>query len=162
MVNATILKHKLRMLIHKWGIPISHAGLWILGLLVTTDYLGKLKDYFTEEEIYAVSIGTVVVIFFLEIVLTFVDVVIEKKITVLNVNFLKFVALLVTAMVILVVLMFLGCHFLPNDLEAGRVYIRWLIIVSAFTKGMQVWLQNNWSEYVVDVANREPIMNYSN
>lgn len=150
-----------RILIHKWGIPISHVGLWIIGLLVTTDYYGILKENFSEEEIYAVSIGTVVVIFFLEIVLSFVDVVIEKKISVLNVTFLKYVALLVTTIVVVVVLMFLGCHFLPSNPDVGRGFVRWLIIISALTKGMQVWLQNNWGEYVVDVANREPVLNYS-
>lgn len=145
---------------HKWGIPILHVILWTVGLIITTDFLGIVKTYFSEKE-FAVSVGAVIVIFLFEIVLTFVDVVQEKKTEVLDINFCYYVAFLVATIIISVVVLFLGCHFLPSDKEIGMSFIGIMIFVTAFTKGMETWLQNNWSVYFVDVASKNTILHYS-
>ena len=149
---------------HRWGMPILHACLWVIGLLVTTDIWNVLGTYFPKEsEQYAVSIGAVVVIFFLEIVLTFIDCAIEKENLSLNITFCKFVALLITTLVAIVVFMFLGCNFLSRtEMQIpGKIMIAIVILISAFTKGMEMWLQNNWDKYTVDDVNKMPELTFS-
>lgn len=138
---------------HKWGIPIAHALLWTIGIFVTTDLLEIQSKLFTPDEKLAVSLGTVIVIFFGEIVFSFLDVVLEQKIQLLNVTFCRYIALLFAISATIVVLMFFGCHFLfePDTRITGKVLIAVLIFVSAFAKGMEIWLQNNWERYSVDV-----------
>lgn len=149
---------------HRWGIPILHACLWVVGLLVTTDIWNFLGTCFPKEsEQYAVSIGTVIVIFFLEIVLTFIDCAIEKENLSLNMTFCKFVALLIATLVSIVVFMFLGCNFLsrPEMQSPGKILIVIVILISAFTKGMEMWLQSNWDKYTVDDVNKMPELTFS-
>ncbi len=157
-------KSDAKIWLHKWGIPISHACLWMVGLLVTTDFLNVLKQLFSNNsEQYAISLGVVIVIFFGEIILTFVDCAIEKEDLLLNMTFCRFIALFITTIVAVVVFMFLGCHFLSNaDIQyIGKCFIGMVILVSSFTKGMEIWLQNNWDKYTIDSPKRVPELNFS-
>jgi len=150
--------------LHRWGIPISHACLWAVGLLVTTDLWGVLKHFFpNSSDQYAISLGVVIVIFFNEIILTFIDCAIEKENLLLNMTFCKFIALLIATIVTIVVFIFLGCHFISDvDMQCfGKILIGIVLFISSFTKGMEVWLQNNWDEYTVDNTKRMPELNFS-
>lgn len=149
---------------HKWGIPIAHTLLWIIGMFVTTDVLGVLKQCFPADSVFlAVSLGTVIVIFFGEIIFTFLDVVLEQKIKIINITFFYYLALLIAVVVVTVVLMFLGCYYYAADESKilGQCLIGMLIIVSAFAKGMEIWLQNNWDKYMIDVPSRVPQLSYT-
>lgn len=150
--------------LHKWGIPISHAILWIIGLFITTDFGGVLKLIFPSSSAqYAISLGAVIVIFFLEIILTFIDCAIEKENSFLNMTFCKFIALLIATIVAIVVFMFLGCYFI-TDVKTqgfGNLLIGFVILVSATTKGMEIWLQNNWDKYTLDNTKKLPELNFS-
>ncbi|MBR5215700.1 MAG: hypothetical protein IKV80_05700 [Bacteroidales bacterium] len=148
---------------HKWGIPIAHACLWIIGMFVTTDFLGIVDNWFPDEyKKIAFSLGTVIVIFFGEIIFTFIDVVAEQKIKILNIRFCYYVSLLIATIIVVVLLMFLGCHFQSsgNTKLLGDIVIGLLILVSTFTKGMEVWLQNNWDRFTIDIPLRTPILNF--
>lgn len=148
--------------LHKWGVPICHACLWMLGLLFTTDFWGVVGRFFPSDyEQYVISLGTVVVIFFGEIILTFIDCAIEKETSLLSMSFCKFIALFITTIVAVVVFMFLGCHFLSDtDMQClGKYLIGVVILISSFTKGMEIWLQNNWDEYM---PNHNPNPNPTN
>lgn len=150
--------------LHKWGIPILHANLWIMGLLITTDLGGVLKQIFPSINVqYAISLGAVIVIFLGEIILTFIDCAIEKEDSSLNMTFCKFIALLISTIVAIVVFMFLGCYFLAdaNMQSWGNFLIGVVIIISATTKGMEVWLQNNWDKYTLDNAKDLPELTFS-
>lgn len=144
---------------HRWGIPSAHAAFWTIGLFVTTDLLGVLKCWFNTDSygLMAFSLGTVIVIFFGEIALSFIDVLYAQEIKTLNVTICRFFALLVTVLVVVVVLMFLGCYFLPRCPDIGESLIALLIFISAFAKGTEIWLQNNWDRFAVDVpATNQP------
>lgn len=161
-IIMNILKNKIWM--HKWGIPILHAILWIIGLLITTDFLGILKLVFPSNSAqYAISLGAVVVIFFGEIILTFIDCAIEKENSCLNMTFCNFIASLIATIVAIVVFMFLGCYFIAEaDTQwLGKFLISLVILVSATTKGMEIWLQNNWDKYTLDNTNKLPKLNFS-
>lgn len=150
--------------LHRREIPILHAILWIIGLFITTDFLGILKSMFPDDSVqYAISLGTVIVIFFGEIILTFIDCAIEKENLFLNMTFLKFIALLIATIVVIVVFMFLGCYFHAEvDTRGwGDLLIGIVIFVSATTKGMEVWLQNNWDKYTLDNIKELPKLNFS-
>ncbi len=157
-------KNNAKIRLHKWGVPMCHACLWMAGLLVTTDFWGFLKQLFPNDyDQYVVSLGVVIVIFYGEIILTFVDCAIEKATLLLNMTFCNFIALLMTTVVAVVVFMFLGCHFLSdaNMQCLGRYLIGAVILVSSFTKGMEIWLQNNWDEYIQYNTKRQPELNFS-
>lgn len=138
--------------LHSLGIPIAHALLWLIGILVTTDLLDVLGKWFDKDTQLIVSVATVIIIFFGEIVFSFIDVVLDKKIRYLNANFLYYIAILILAIILMVILMFLGHYFLPNSETRliGKFLIGILILDSTFVKGMEIWLQNNWNHYAVD------------
>lgn len=150
--------------LHKWGIPISHAILWIIGLFITTDFSDVLKSMFPSNDAqYAISLGAVIVIFFVEIILTFIDCAIEKENSFLNMTFCKFIALLIATIVAIVVFMFLGCYFIAeeNTQWKGNLLICIVILISSTTKGMEIWLQNNWDKYTLDNTKKLPEINFS-
>lgn len=145
---------------HRWGIPIAHASLWIIGMFVTTDLLGVLDKWFNSDT-YAIkifSLGIVVAIFFGEIVFTFLDVLYTQKIKTLDIEICRFFAFLVTILVATVLLMYLGCYFLSDCPTTGTTFLGLLIVVSAIAKGSEIWLQNNWDRYAIDI----PIANQIN
>ena len=133
-------------------------------MLITTDFLGILKLVFPSNSAqYAISLGAVVVIFFGEIILTFIDCAIEKENSCLNMTFCNFIAFLIATIVAIVVFMFLGCYFIAEaDIQwLGKFLISLVILVSATTKGMEIWLQNNWDKYTLDNTNKLPKLNFS-
>lgn len=150
--------------LHRWGIPILHAILWIIGLFLTTDFAGVLKQIFSSENVqYSISLGSVIVIFFGEVILTFIDCAIKRENLSLNITFCKFVSLLILTLVVIVIFMFLGCYFLGKDNmhSWGNVSICIVILTSAVTKGMEVWLQNNWDKYTLEKTKDVPELTYS-
>ncbi len=157
-------KSSAKIWLHKWGVPIAHACLWMVGLLVTTDFWGVLKLFFPNDyDQYVISLGVVIVIFYGEIILTFIDCAIEKEALLLSMTICKFIALLITTVVAVVVFMFLGCYFLSdaNMQCLGKYLIGAVILISSFTKGMEIWLQNNWDEYILHNTKRLPELNFS-
>lgn len=156
--RIAIEEEKLRL--HKWGIPAAHAFLWTIGMFITTDLWDVLSGWFgpDSDSLMAFSLGTIIVIFFGEIIFSFLDIILEQEIKTINVTFCYFLALLVTVLAAIVMLMYFGCYFLPSCPISGKILIGLLIVVSAFAKGMEIWLQNNWERYTVDV----PVMNQMN
>lgn len=78
-------------------------------------------------------------------------------------TFCKFIALLIATIVAIVVFMFLGCYFI-TDVKTqgfGNLLIGIVILVSATTKGMEIWLQNNWDKYTLDNTKKLPELNFS-
>lgn len=152
-----------RTWLHKWGVPIAHALLWIIGMLVTVDLFDKIDTWFPERHTkLGISLGTIIIIFFAEIIISFVDVVAENRIRNINITFLYYIALLLTTLILANLLMFLGCYFMNAPI--GKILIFILIFVSAYAKGMEIWIQNNWDKYTVDipVSSESPIINYEN
>ncbi len=146
--------------VHRWGIPIAHASLWIVGMFVTTDLLGILNKWFNSDAdaVMFFSLGTVIAIFFGEIVFTFLDVLYAQEIKALDIGICRFFAILVTILVAIVLLMYLGCYFLSDCPITGKIMLGLLIFVSAIAKGSEIWLQNNWDRYAIDI----PITNQIN
>ena len=139
--------------LHTCGIPIAHAFLWIIGLMVTTDFLNIINSCVIQEHVkLAISLGTVIIIFFLEEILTFIDCALEQKNQVLNITFCYYVALLFLITVLIVAFMFGGCYYNSkiDTYYLGKISIGIVILLSAFTKGMEIWLQNNWSVYTLN------------
>lgn len=149
---------------HRWGVPIAHALLWIIGMLVTTDMFEVLKQWFPNEVVsLGISMGGVASIFFLEVVFSFLDILIDQKVKFINKSFLGYIALLIVIFVIIVALLFGSCYFLNIGFkERGQLLVGMLIIVSAFAKGMEIWLQNNWDKYnVADISAMVSELTYS-
>ncbi len=129
-------------------------------MFVTTDLLGILDKWFNSDALAMMifSLGTVIAIFFGEIVFTFLDVLYAQQIKVLDIEICRFFAILVTILVAIVLLMYLGCYFLAGCPITGKILLGLLIFVSAFAKGSEIWLQNNWDRYAID----NPITNQIN
>lgn len=134
---------------HQWAIPILHSFLWILGLLITTDLFDVQHQYFPNE-ISTISLGTVIAIFIAEVIITFIDAALEHEDKVLNITFCNYVALFLSTILLSIILMFLACHFCADKDLLAKLFIGLLVLLSAFTKGMEIWLQNNWNRYALD------------
>ena len=138
------MKEKIYYFIHSWIIPLLHATLWIIA------YYGR--DIFfsphSEEEWYPVVDAAILcVAFFMEIVITLIDIFFANSKYAASMSIFIPVAGLVGLLAVSFALVAL---YLVNlaDASMANKFLWWLIIVSAGAKYMEIWMQNNVSLFV--------------
>ncbi len=119
--------------------------------MLTTDVIGIWSDYPSNLQLI-ISLGIIFFIFLFEIALLFADVVLESKIQTFSVSIGYFLAVFIATLAI--AMLAVGAYLVlislsPPDNKAKNGPLIVFITLSAFAKGMQVWLQNNMDRYNV-------------
>jgi len=138
------MKEKVYYFIHSWIIPLLHAALWIIA------YYGRDKFFSPHngEAWYpVVDVAILCIAFFMEIVITLIDIFFANSKYAASMSLFLPVAVFVGLLTISFALVAL---YLTNLADAGEAkrFLWWIIISSASAKYMEIWMQNNVSFFV--------------
>lgn len=130
-----------RVFWHKKIVPLEHCLLWLTSFFLSV-YGYSLFGIDTNND-YAVqrfTIGLILIIFIFEIAITFFDVVRTFEVQFVSVKLLNFFPIFILILAVTLCPVIIGCN-----LEQVSVF---LILIASAAKYMEVWITNNFHEYV--------------
>lgn len=138
------MKEKIYYFIHSWIIPLLHAALWIIAYYGRDEFFSSCKG---EEWYPVVDVAILCVVFFMEIVISLIDIFLANSRYAASMSIFIPVALLVG---LLTTSSALGALYLANLANAtlANKFLWLIIIASAGAKYMEIWMQNNVSLFV--------------
>lgn len=142
---------------HQWAVPIAHAVLLIIGLILT--FRGFEWEDKNWAQLYA--LGCVFAIFLTEIAITYLDLLTQRErysSDALSIAFKVFCfALFITALTLIVLLNFVHDSF--NKCSINALWQWSFLFLTASLKLLEIWLPNNIDTRIKD-KQKEPIISH--